>query len=176
MPNTLESAVLYTFSTIPQTLGAAFAVLSAFVIYRFQGDVPSADDIRMAIEVLDDRDRNDLNELVGRQQYRRFFQELERIFDATGKRPKPENHPYQYPAYRRIVATMTQPDIRLLLRRAFLWTGAVIVGSVIALCFERPLTDCTPYAIAALTVGVAGLAWCLWLYWRLIEPLIRASQ
>jgi hypothetical protein len=41
----LENAVLYTFSTIPQTLGAAFAVLAAFVLYRFQADAPQEKDL-----------------------------------------------------------------------------------------------------------------------------------
>src|ERR1700722_3551623 len=32
----MENSVLYTFSTIAQALGGAFALLSAFVLYRFQ--------------------------------------------------------------------------------------------------------------------------------------------
>jgi hypothetical protein len=32
----MENALLYTFSTIAQALGGAFALLAAFVLYRFQ--------------------------------------------------------------------------------------------------------------------------------------------
>jgi hypothetical protein len=32
----MESSILYTFSTIAQALGGAFALLSAFVLFRFQ--------------------------------------------------------------------------------------------------------------------------------------------
>ncbi len=34
-----RDAVLYVFSTIPQTLGGAFGILAAFVLYRFQSDM-----------------------------------------------------------------------------------------------------------------------------------------
>ncbi len=34
----VEYALLYTFSTIPQTLAAALGVLAAFVLYRLQSD------------------------------------------------------------------------------------------------------------------------------------------
>src|ERR1700743_1059143 len=32
----METSILYTFSTIAQALGGAFALLSAFVLFRFQ--------------------------------------------------------------------------------------------------------------------------------------------
>src|SRR5579863_1558439 len=32
----MENSILYTFSTITQALGGAFALLSAFVLFRFQ--------------------------------------------------------------------------------------------------------------------------------------------
>jgi hypothetical protein len=32
----MESAILYTFSTIAQALGGTFALIAAFVLYRFQ--------------------------------------------------------------------------------------------------------------------------------------------
>src|SRR6202021_1555486 len=32
----MQNAILYTFSTIAQALGGAFALLAAFVLYRFQ--------------------------------------------------------------------------------------------------------------------------------------------
>lgn len=32
----MQNALLYTFSTIAQALGGAFALLAAFVLYRFQ--------------------------------------------------------------------------------------------------------------------------------------------
>ena len=32
----MENGILYTFSTIAQALGGAFALLAAFVLYRFQ--------------------------------------------------------------------------------------------------------------------------------------------
>src|ERR1700735_3926817 len=32
----MENGILYTFSTIAQALGGAFALLSAFVLFRFQ--------------------------------------------------------------------------------------------------------------------------------------------
>src|ERR1700722_19059024 len=32
----MENSILYTFSTIAQALGGAFALLSAFVLFRFQ--------------------------------------------------------------------------------------------------------------------------------------------
>lgn len=34
--NAMEHALLYTFSTIAQALGGAFALLSAFMLYRLQ--------------------------------------------------------------------------------------------------------------------------------------------
>ena len=36
----MENALLYTFSTIAQALGGAFALLAAFVLYRFQSIGP----------------------------------------------------------------------------------------------------------------------------------------
>jgi hypothetical protein len=32
----MENSILYTFSTLAQALGGAFALLSAFVLFRFQ--------------------------------------------------------------------------------------------------------------------------------------------
>ena len=170
----MEYAVLYTFSTIPQTLGAAFAVLAAFVIYRFQDDPAVTSAIDELLQMFTGPDQSRLSQALRDDGLKRLLAEMDQLFDTNKATQPTPGHQHNVLTWLRVIAD--QPDIKGPLKRAFIWTAAVIVVSVIALCFEKPLAACTACAVAALCLGVAGLARCMWLYWKLIEPLISSRR
>jgi hypothetical protein len=173
----MESAVLYTFSTIPQTLGAAFAVLAAFVLYRFQGDAAVDRDIDEIMQIFTIVEHRQLLREALEEGLQKFVGQMDMLFRNPSGPSRPQVESHQYKVLGRLVtAAASQPDIRVPLCRAFIWTGVVIVGSVIVLCFEKQIAAYTTWAAVVLAVGVIGLAWCLILYWRLIEPLISARR
>jgi hypothetical protein len=58
------------------------------------------------------------------------------------------------------------------LKAAFWHTAGVILFSVVLLCFAHTLSEYTRLAIVMLALGVASVAKCLWLYWRLISAAL----
>jgi hypothetical protein len=171
----MENAILYTFSTIPQTLGAAFAVLSAFVIYRFAADASVERDIAELMQIFTPEYRADLRATLEDRGLTHLLAEMSELFDA-GSVSAPGYGSHQFETLLRLRAAAGQADVKAPLRRAFLWTGGVIVASVVALGVEKLLAAQTEYAVAALVLGVLGLTRCLWLYWKLIDPLIAARR
>jgi hypothetical protein len=91
----VEYALLYTFSTTPQTLAAALGVLAAFVLYRLQphGNTRWQD----ATELINQFGVADwahaapettLGDLLGAQQYEKLLEELEHRY-ALHQPPQP---------------------------------------------------------------------------------------
>ncbi len=114
-----------------------------------------------------------LGDLMGEQKYDMLLAELQRSY-AEHEPPAPGSG--QYLAYARFRANLTaRRRILAALKVAFWATAAVILLSVLLLCFAHMFYDCTRLARVMLAVGVASVAGCLWLYWRLISAALWNS-
>jgi hypothetical protein len=173
----VEYALLYTFSTIPQTLAAALGVLAAFVLYRLQSD--SATLWQDAQELVNQfgaaqwaaaAPEVTLGDLMGDQKYEMLLAELKR---AYAERDAPAAGTTRYLAYVRFKSNLAaRRRILSALKVAFWATAAVILLSVILLCTAHAFYDCTDMARAALVLGFASVSACLWLYWLLIRAAL----
>jgi hypothetical protein len=177
----MENALLYTFSTIPQTIGAAFGVLAAFVVYRFQADKGVlAGDLTELIELLDTNSpkpgtginsaRQNAYVLLSNGKDEEFLQLVERSGIP------PENSRASL-AYRRFASTVrSRPAVNRALFIGFLATSVLILYSLLVLWFEPRIEARTMncFIDVVLGLGVGGTAICLVLYWRLIRLLLTS--
>jgi hypothetical protein len=174
----MEYALLYTFSTIPQTLASALGVLAAFVLFRLQSIHQTLwDDARELVNPFGANQwiAGDVNltfaDLMGTQKYDSLLAELKRRY-ATGQPPPPGSA--QELSYKRFTANLlSRYQIRNALRVAFIATAVVIVGSVFELALAQVIIripHCVGYLLLAL--GLAALALCLRLYWLVVQAAL----
>ena len=165
----MENALLYTFSTIPQTLGAAFAVLAAFVLYRFQaGSAALSELTRQAIEQLP-------GEPTREKAYAMLSEGKQSEFLQLVKSLKPPPTPgWQTVVLRNFLdAAEALKNAQEALRTAFLFTSGLILYSVITLCLDPQIAR-LPDTVAEmlLSLGALGVLVCLILYWGLLNRLM----
>jgi hypothetical protein len=169
----MENALLYTFSTIAQALGGMFALLAAFVLFRFQS---------LEAEMISDSDRlqnafgpdrlSKYNELRGERQYRDAWDMVKAVADEAKLR---EHHlPYgptaewvHYDRWQKNIARHERIS-RWFLAAAVL-TGDVIVASVAIIPFAQVLHSRPIGAPTVLAIGVIAFAACVVLYWQVIS-------
>jgi hypothetical protein len=178
----VEYALLYTFSTIPQTLAAALGVLAAFVLYRLQSDSQTLwDDAHALINQFGPHeptriyqaDRT-LGELLGSQQYEKLLAEFEDRWQ-TPRHALPETSMHRV-IYRKLKANLeARRRILATLKVAFWVTAAIIVASLVLLCVANRVSQDVDVARGVLFAGVASTALCLWLYWRLVRAALWKS-
>lgn len=174
----MEYALLYTFSTIPQTLAAALGVLAAFVLYRLQSDSGTRwDDARELIGHVGNQlppmieGRPSLNDLLRSQRYEDFLAEVDWRTKATNAPPQPGS--VAYLAYGRLQTNVAaRQKILASLKVAFWVTAIVILLSVVVLCVAHEFAERSCVAIPTLFLGVLGLLICLGLYWRLVKAAL----
>jgi len=174
----VEYALLYTFSTIPQTLAAALGVLAAFVLYRLQSDSSTQwqDAYTLVSQFGGDvptqliKPQTNLGTLLGTQRFESLLRELEPRYEKGGW---PATGSSQYLAYLRLKASIApRRKILTALKWAFWATAAVILLSVLVLCIAHTFSQCTWLGGVVLAIGVCSLAWCLWLYYGLIRAAL----
>lgn len=173
----MEYALLYTFSTIPQTLAAALGVLAAFVLYRLQSDSNTL--WQDAHELVNQFGAGQwaaaapeltLGDLMGEQRYEMLLAELKRSY---AEHEPPAAGTVRYLTYARLKVNLkARREILAALKLAFWATAAVILLSVPMLSFAHILSNCTALASATLALGAVSVAGCLWLYWRLISAAL----
>lgn len=179
----LFPALLYTFSTIAQALGGMFALLAAFVLFRFQS---------LEAEMISDSDRlqnaiskdqlSHYSELRAERQRRAAWNMVKASADEAKARK--EHQPYgatagleHYDRWKKNIARHERIS-RWLLAAAVL-TGNVIVASVAMIPFAQLLRDHPVGAWTVLVIGVTSFAACVVLYWRVISTslgIIRAKN
>jgi hypothetical protein len=176
----MENALLYTFSTMAQALGGMFALLAAFVLFRFQS---------LEAEMISDSDRlqnafsNDqltqFNELRGERQYRAAWNMVKAVADEAKSRN--QHQPYgptasleQYDRWNRNI--LRHERISRWFLAAAVLTGDVIVASVAMLPFAQLLHYHPVGAWSALAIGVVSFAVCVVLYWRVIISSLGISN
>jgi hypothetical protein len=169
----MSQALLYTFSTIPQTLGAAFGVLAAFVLYRFQaGNAARSELTRQAIEQLPDEPARD-------KAYALLAGGRDDEFLELVKSVKPPLKPiWQTVVLRKFVdGAEGLGDAQRALRTAFIYTSGLIVYSILMLCLEPVIIGMPAlFAEVFLSLGVIVVVVCLFLYWGLIRQLLLESR
>jgi hypothetical protein len=170
----MEYALLYCFSTIPQTLAAALGVLAAFVLYRLQSDSePRWNDARELIGHFGGEQRTALDDLLTAQRYSALLAELERKY-AGGSPPLAST---QYQCFGRLKTSLrTERAILIALKQAFFVTAAVILLSIFVLTVAHAFWKCTVIAVPVLFAGWASVALCLWLYWRLVRAALWGEK
>lgn len=174
----MQYALLYTFSTIPQTLAAALGVLAAFVLYRLQSDSKTQwEDAREQLTGGTDGNAptrlvqppTTLNGLLGEQRFDELLAELGRIYEDQ----TPSRGSIKDLTYARLKASVkARNSILRALKVAFWWTAAVILTSVIVLCCTQVFWCYTVISSLVLAIGVASVARCLTLYYRLIRAAL----
>jgi hypothetical protein len=172
----MENALLYTFSTIAQALGGMFALLAAFVLYRFQslgsmmdGDAKLLEDVYTGRGTEQDRH----HELRGQGRYREVYDNIEALVATfpAGTRQRYGSHgKAPFDRLRRAV------EIRENLQKWFIlaaWlTGLTMIGSVALIPLAQVLRWRYVVAVIVLAGGVLAFAGCIWVYWRLIRAAL----
>ncbi len=164
-----ENSILYTFSTIPQALGGAFGLLSAFVLYRFQSINRAMEHAAIPLRgMIDDQDPTDQNE--------RF--ELALAHSQFWKIVAWINQKIRTPAGLRLYsierkAAHIRMSLGIAQRRGILfvfwialWATAVLMAwSVWVIPRAHYWFACRPdWAARAMCFGAAGFALCVALY------------
>jgi len=173
----MREALFYVFSTIPQTVGAVFAVLTAFVLYRFQADNSARpDDLNRLLDRVfglsvtpgHQKEWENGIRLLSDDRDEEFLQLIER----TGV---PEKNDRTHVAYKRFARSVRdRPIVGRALLFAFVATSILILYSLVLLCFAPWIaTRVNAVAYLLLAVGVIGVFSCLKLYWELISLLLR---
>ena len=182
----MESALLYSFSTISQTLATAFALLAAMVLYRFQtleNGLPK--DLEALTNAIGDGTPKIelLRKLQHRGDYGKFkalFDELiiprqarENVKDAVGSLGNDITARYEHVSST-VLATR---ELRRRLFRSLHITLATIAFSTIVIPFSHLLaTYCASLGVVILTVGVAMCVMCLFNYVWLIRSMFLESS
>jgi hypothetical protein len=169
----VEYALLYTFSTIPQTIAAALGVLAAFVLYRLQsGSTTQWDDAQQLLNDFGAHTKTDsmpettLGQLLGAQDYPRLAMEFEVRFNDPGV---PYRGLTKELALARLKASVAARDrIVTALTRAFWVTASVILASVVILALAHTIWTHPVTSWTVLLLGFVMLFFCLRLYWLVI--------
>jgi hypothetical protein len=167
----MENALLYTFSTIAQALGGAFALLAAFVLYRFQSlSNTMPNDAAQVRGGLTRSGRNftlyDTLRVEGK--YPELIVEIDTIM---------EHDPGLSADEKALIGRMKrsvqlQTALEKSFRRGAFATAAVMAFSVAAIPIA-PFVYCMPcFSALLLIVGVSGFLACLYLYWKVIKTAI----
>ena len=172
----MENGLLYTFSTIAQALGGAFALLSAFALYKFQ-----------SLKEMMHRDADMISTIWIAPQngpiYRRMIAngDYEAVADlaehqvntAVGTSAEGTMPIIWGECCHRIRANSSiYRNVSSLFKRSAVTTGIVMIGSVAAIPLAYPIHCIMWLACTVLVIGVGGFALCLFQYWSLIKAAV----
>lgn len=168
----METNLYYTFSTIPQTLAGAIALLGAFLLYRLQS---IKIDIEEKAEVLFNNYSNErwkeLREIYIDGRYSDFIVFIEQNETKNTKQiPKT-----QFDKYHKQLKILLNKRIKLLssCKLSLLLTITLIIASIIILPLSVKINQ---YFVIKTIVFVTGIFWfilCIASYFKLI---IKALQ
>jgi hypothetical protein len=162
----MENALLYTFSTIAQTLGGAIALLSAFVLYRFQSL-----DASMAKEAKELRARfamgggnvADFDRIESVGNYPQILESVK----AQGE------HSFAVPAFKRLKhGVISKERITTAFMAAVSCTGTAMMLSIVVLPITHILLARPLVSNLMLLTGVLIFGVCIWIYWLVISAAL----
>jgi hypothetical protein len=176
----MENALLYTFSTIAQALGGAFALLAAFVLYRFEVlskiMYPIPDHLRNEIAVASGGNFQWYDTLNVQGRLTELIERVDKIFaDYGGTVPiLNETSAGRY-------ADLKNADkLRAFLSRRFkvaaVTTGGVMFYTVAAIPFAHVVYCMWAVSVLLLAIGIIGFGASLWLYWTVIRAALFGEQ
>jgi hypothetical protein len=162
----MENALLYTFSTIAQTLGGAIALLSAFVLYRFQ-----------SLDAAIAKDANELRTRLSasggspaehdRLEAEGNYQQILENVKAQGE------HTFSIPAFKRLKHGIDQKKkIVDAFMAAASMTGTGMMLSIVVLPLTQFLINRRAYSFFILLAGVIIFVACIVMYWLVISAAL----
>jgi hypothetical protein len=174
----MEQGLLYTFSTIAQALGGAFALLSAFVLYRFQllkqsmhEDARTVSGLWMGpvqmpryLKCIPSGDYAGVVTIADEQ-----YENAKATGVGGGFPPSPE---WDEARERLRLNIRRRRGVADKFKRSALTTGIVMIGSVAVIPWAHPIHCIEWLAVPVLVVGVGGFALCLFQYWWLIKAAV----
>jgi hypothetical protein len=163
----MENALLYTFTTIAQALGGTFALLAAFILYRFQtlNDLMALDAGELMPIVSHDENKKALHTQFANEA--RFLEMIRALrAELRGSDPPSAFVRLQNCAARRHA-------IGLYFSISAWMTGLVMIGSVVCIGFAQFLRSNNTAAWSALVAGWLGFSACIVLYGVVIGKSIR---
>jgi hypothetical protein len=149
----MENALFYTFSTIPQVLAAAIALLAAFVLYRLQSTNSQIEEKSSTIQqgCLDVR-TNGLWELHVDEKYEEVFNNAENF------RPTNEDDLRLYVLHRTKLGKLIQSKKDIL--SSFIFSLIITISLIIASLIVLPFTTCIKSNFCATwTIFSVGILW-----------------
>ncbi len=168
----MENAILYTFSTIAQALGGAFALLAAFVLYRFQslGPMIAFDSAQVRGELSRGGANFEVYDtLLVQGKYAQLIDEI----DAIRKRTQPKISASVEELILRMKGNARlQTTLTMAFRRAAFTTGAVMFYSVAAIPFAHVVYCVDVLSWLLLIMGVGGFLACLHMFWAVIVTAV----
>jgi hypothetical protein len=162
----MENALLYTFSTMAQTLGGAIALLSAFVLYRFQSlDAAMAKEalalrpeFQMAAGNVAEYDRI---ESVG--EYKELLESIKTRGEGS----------FSVSAFKRLKHNViSKRKITDAFMAAVSCTGTTMMFSIIVLPITHILVARSAVSYCILLTGVILFGVCIWIYWLVISAAL----
>jgi hypothetical protein len=167
-----QRSLLYTMTTIAESLGSAMALLAAFALYRLQAlsSYLQTDSMHLndtAKQFCTPKDLERLTWLAASENWKEYLFEIKRVHDGRpanwdigpSMRARLVRLPFHYETY---------CDVSLALWVALALTAIVITGAVVTLADS----DCLSGRVA--WFGVIGLILCLLSYLRLIYVSLKS--
>jgi hypothetical protein len=168
----MENALLYTFSTIAQALGGAFALLAAFVLYRFQSLGPMMVHDSAEIRGCLSRGGGDLT-LFDSMRLRGNWRGLVLVIDSIMETDEPGISSAEGELIFRMKMSL---ELQILLEQLFRFgafmTAATMAYSVAAIPFAHLIYAVSWLSWLMLVCGVAGFLACLHAYWNIIKAAL----
>ena len=172
----MEQGLLYTFSTIAQALGGAFALLSAFVLYRFQllKESMYQDAFHLSDAWLGPNARQAYRPLIASGDYEAVADVADSQYAAAQEKTDevPVTPSWDESRNRLRVSIGKRSVVSSLFKRSAFTTGFVMIGSVAVIPLAHPIHCITWLACSVLVVGIGGFALCLFQYWSLIKAAV----
>jgi hypothetical protein len=172
----MENGLLYTFSTIAQALGGAFALLSAFVLFYFQAlQKNMAEDAEtLADNWMGPNRRMIYRTLISNADYYGVLQNAdEQLVEYQGKPEAQHVSTIWQNALNRLRQSVNRRRAVLAkFKRSAFTTGLVMIGSVVLIPLAHPIHCVVWLACTALVIGIGGFALCLFQYWFLIRVAV----
>ncbi len=149
----MENALFYTFSTIPQVLAGAIALLAAFVLYRLQTINSQIEEKSSTMQQLCmDQRTNGLWEMHVNEQFKEVYDKSENF------KPSDENELRLFNLHRSKLGNLIEFKKSLLksFNISLILTISLIIASILVLPFTPTIKL---YSCATSGIFVAGLIW-----------------
>lgn len=173
-----DSALLYTMTTIAETLGGAIALMAAFALYRLQslaGELNSGAtyiaDVVGKVRPKLPTDEEQLMSLATTGDYGGFVALMDEIMDEVTKAKhstyfRPLTHSWRT---RVRLAHVLRPKVQEALWLSLIVTGIVMTFAIATLAAFNGLQVCLCVVAVIKWLGVAGFVGCLATYFNLIS-------